>query len=219
VTTRSRWLFAVTCAAALATSCATTKPVNLKEPRRVVGTENDVRIDAEIDGDRLTASQTINLKYDISNRRQMPIAIADILPDSSYDPDTRTVTIGIGTEVPGEQMLPRLVVIAPGETKSFVTAARVTILIPAGAPNPFIRYPNALRVKVNFLGDTEPFAKLISIAERGVHDPNLAADLFPKWLERNETLVTGTVPMRWGAAADDIAPPVVAPARRRRGPG
>ena len=219
MTTPSRWLFAVTCAAVLATSCATTKPVNLKEPRRVVGTENDVRIDAEIDADSLTASQTINLKYDISNRRQMAIAIADLLPESSYDPETRTVTIGIGTEVPGEQMLPRLVVIRPGETKSFVAAARVTILIPAGAPSPFIRYPNALRVKVNFLGDTEPFAKLISIPERGVHDPTLAADLFPKWLERNETLITGTVPMRWGAAPDDVAPPVSTPARRRRGPG
>jgi len=211
-------LFAVTFAA-FAASCATTKPVNFKEPRRVVGTENDVRIDAEIDADRLTPSQTINLKYDISNHRQLPIAIADILPDSSYDPETRTVTIGIGTEVPGESMLPRLVVIAPGETKTFVTTARVTILIPAGAPSPFIRYPNALRVKVNFLGDTEPFAKLISIPERGLHDPTLAADLFTKWLERNETVLTGTVPMRWAAAVDDAQPPVTAPARRRRGPG
>ena len=218
MTTRTRWLLAVMFAA-LAASCTTTKPVNFKEPRRVVGTENDVRIDAEIDADRLTPSQTINLKYDISNHRQLPIAIADILPDSSYDPETRTVTIGIGTEVPGETMLPRLVVIAPGETKTFVTSARVTILIPAGAPSPFIRYPNALRVKVNFLGDTEPFAKLISIPERGLHDPTLAADLFTKWLERNETVLTGTVPMRWAAAAEEVQPPVTAPARRRRGPG
>jgi hypothetical protein len=218
VTTASRWLFAVTILA-FAAGCASTKPVNLKEPRRVVGTENDVRIDAQIDADRLSPSQTINLKYDIMNRRPLPIAIADILPESSYDPETRTVTIGIGTEVPGEQYLPRLVVIAPGETKTFVTTARITILIPAGAPNPFIAYPNALRVKVNFLGDTAPFAQLISLQEHAVKDPQLAADLFPKWLERNETVVTGTVPMRWAAAVEDNAPSVAAPSRRRRGPG
>jgi len=211
-------MFAVT-TALLITGCATTKPVNLKEPRRVVGTENDVRIDAEIEVDRLMPSQTINLKYDISNQRSMPIAIADIFPESSYDSETRTVTIGIGTEVPGEQLLPRLVVIAPGEKKTFVAAARVNILIPAGAPSPFIRYPNALRVKVNFLGDTGPFAKLISIPERAVHDPQLAAELFPKWLEQNESVITGTVPMRWSGGVEEPQTPVQSRGRRRRGPG
>jgi hypothetical protein len=125
VRTASRWMFAVT-VALLATACATTRPVNLKEARRVVGTENNVRIDAEIDIDRLSPSQTINLKYDISNQRPLPIAVADIFPESSYDSETRTVTIGIGTEVPGEQLLPRLVVIGPGEKKSFVAASRRT---------------------------------------------------------------------------------------------
>lgn len=214
----SRWMFAVT-VALLVSGCATSKPVNFKEPRRVVGTENDVRIDAEIDIDRLSPSQTINLKYDISNRRALPIAIADIFPESTYDPETRTVTIGIGTEVPGEQMLPRLVVVGPGEKKSFVAAARVHILVPAGAPSPFIRYPNALRVKVNFLGDTGPFVKLISIPERGIHDPHLADELFPIWLERNETVITGTVPMRWAGTPDEPQAPVDARSRRRRGPG
>jgi hypothetical protein len=216
--TASRWLWAVT-AALLVAGCATTKPVDLKEPRRVVGTENDVRIDAEIDIDRLTPSQTINLKYDISNHRTLPIAIADIFPEASYDSETRTVTIGIGTEVPGEQLLPRLLVIAPGERKSFVAAARVNILVPAGAPNPFVRYPNALRLKVNFLGDTEPFGKLISISERGVHDPQLANELFPKWLERNETVITSSVPMRWAGNVEEPQPPVEMRGRRRRGPG
>lgn len=215
----SRWMLAVTIVL-LAAGCATTKPIDLKEPRRVVGTENDVRIDAEITADRLMPSQTINLKYEISNQRPEPIAVADIFPESSYDSETRTVTIGIGTEVPGEQLLPRLVVIAPGEKKTFVTAARINIAIPPGAANPFLRYPNALRLKLNFLGDTQPFAMLISIPERAVHDPRLAAELFPKWLERNESVMTSTVPMRWqGPAPDDAQPAVDSRARRRRGPG
>lgn len=210
-----RWMFAVTIAL-FAVGCATTKPVNLKEPRRVVGTENDVRIDAEIDADRLSPSQTIKLKYDITNQRAMPIAIADIVPESTYDAETRTVTIGIGTEVPGEQMLPRLMVIAPGERKTFVAAANVHLLIGSG---PFVAVPNALRLKVNFLGDTSPFAKLISIPERGVHDPKLASELFPKWLEQNETVVTSSVPMRWAGQVDESIAPVDSRARRRRGPG
>ena len=216
--TPGRWMLAVTTIAVLA-GCATTKPVNLKEPRRVVGTDNNVRIDAEIDIDHLSPSQTINLKYDITNQRPMPIAIADIFPDSTYDPETRTVTINLGTEVPGEQLLPRLIVVGPGEKKTFVSSARVTIMIPAGAPSPFISYPNALRIKVNFLGDTEGFAKLISIPERAVNDPKLADELFPKWLERNETVITGTVPMRWAGNVDELQPPATAPSRRRRGPG
>ena len=216
MTTPCRWMLAVTIAV-LAAGCATTKPVNLKEPRRVVGTENDVRIDAEIDADHLSPAQTINLKYDVTNQRPLSIAIADIVPETSYDPETRTVTIGIGTEVPGEQMLPRLVVVAPGERKTFVTSANVRLLIGAG---PFVAVPNALRVKVNFLGDTTPFAKLIAIPERGVHDPQLASELFPKWLEQNESVVTSSVPMRWGGSADDANPaPIDSRARRRRGPG
>lgn len=213
--TPGRWMFAVTIALVSA-GCATTKPVNLKEPRRVVGTENDVRIDAEIDADRLSPSQTIKLKYDITNQRSLPIAIADIIPESTYDAETRTVTIGIGTEVPGEQMLPRLMVIAPGERKTFVAVANIHLLIGSG---PFVVVPNALRLKVNFLGDTTPFAKLIAIPERGVHDPQLAAELFPKWLEQNETVITSSVPMRWGAQVDDNIAPIDSRARRRRGPG
>ena len=195
-------------------ACTSTKPVNMSEPRRVVGTESDVRVDAEVYGDRLGPNITLPLKYDVTNHRQTTILIADLLPESTYDPETHMVTISIGSEIPGEQFLPRLIPVRPGERKSFSTAAHVVIV--ANPASPWVPRPNALRLKVNFLSDPNPFEKLISIPERAVRDPELAAQLFPKWVEGNETVFTNTLPMRWGATPDEPTPQV-APNRRRRG--
>jgi hypothetical protein len=195
-------------------ACTSTKPVDMKEARRVVGTENDVRVDAEIYGDRLAPSITLPLKYDVTNHRGTTILIADLIPECTYDPETHMVTISIGSEIPGEQFLPRLIPIRPGERKSFSTAAHVVIVANPGSP--WVPRPNALRLKVNFLGDPSPFEKLIAIPEKAVHDPVLAAQLFPKWVEGNETVFTNTLPMRWNAVVDEPTP-ATTPARRRRG--
>lgn len=206
-------LLAATLVLAGCASTARNSPVNQDEPRRVVGTENDVRIDAEIFGDHLGSSVTIPLKYDITNSRAAAIAIADLIPETTYDDETQTVTVNIGSEVPGRTLLPRLISIGPGEKKSFTTAARVNLLIPGGTPNS--RIPRAMRIKVNFLDDTAQFKQLIAIPERGVYDPKLADELFPKWLERNVTVYTNALPMRWTMPVEDQP----SPARRRRGRG
>ncbi|HEY8131797.1 MAG TPA: hypothetical protein VII12_07880 [Thermoanaerobaculia bacterium] len=195
-------------------ACTSTKPVDMKEPRRVVGTENDVRVDAEVYGDRLSPNITLPVKYDVTNHRQTTILIADLIPESTYDPETHMVTISIGSEIPGEQFLPRLIPIRPGERRSFSTAAHVIIV--ANPASPWVPRPNALRLKVNFLGDPNPFEKLIAIPEKAVHDPALAAQLFPKWVEGNETVFTNTLPMRWATAVEEPTP-AVSPSRRRRG--
>ena len=207
---------------ALVGGCATSKPVNMDEPRRVVGTENNVRIDAEVFSEKLSANMSISLKYDITNLRPDTILVADLIPLATYDSDTQMVTVDIGTEIPGQELLPRLIPIGPGEKKSFSTAARVRILIPQGTASPFVRYPNALRLKVNFLGDTKPFEELIAIPEKAVRNPQLADAIFPQWLERNETVVTNALPMRWDANAGTGMPPIDASApagtgTRRRG--
>jgi hypothetical protein len=176
--------------------CASAPAVDMEEPRRVVGTENNVRIDAMILAEKLTPSSRIPVKYEITNQRPEPIAIADLLPVCEYDPDTRTVTVTIGSEVPGNDFIPRLLMIAAGEKKSFETVARVNIAVVRSA-SPDVRYPNALRMKVNFLGETAPFRDLIGISQRGVVDPGLADKLFPLWLEKNETVFTNSLPMRW----------------------
>jgi hypothetical protein len=196
--------------------CASTKSVDMKQPRRVVGTESDVRVDAEVYGDVLGPNVTLPVKYDVTNNRGKTILIADLIPECTYDPDTHMVTVSIGSEIPGEEFLPRLIPVRPGERKSFSAAAHVVIV--ANVASPWVPRPNALRLKVNFLGDPVPFEKLVAIPERAVHDPALAAQLFTKWVEGNETVFTNSLPMHWmtvPAASEE--PAQTTPGRRRRG--
>jgi hypothetical protein len=201
----------------LLAACASSKPVDMSEARRVVGTENDVRLDAEVFGDTLTRNTTIPVKYDVTNHRGQTILIADLIPTATYDAETQTVTIELGSEVPGEQFLPRLIAVKPGERRSFTGGAHVLIPPqPQGAP--WMPRPRALRLKMNFLGGnaTKAFEKLIDIPERAVHDPALATEIFPKWVEINESVITNSLPMRWGGAGQDEATPAT-PGRRRAG--
>ena len=192
-------------------AAAETPAPNLAEERRIIGTENGVRVEARVRGDELKEASNVNVTYDIINERSTAVAVADIVPISSYDPEMRTITLEIGSEVPGEHFLPRLLVIPPGGRKTFSAAAHMGIIHPADSQ--FYRAPNALRVKVNFLGDTKPFEKLIAMTEKAVEDPQMANELFPQWLERNEIVLTNTLPMHWSAAGSqgqpgaDWAPP------------
>jgi hypothetical protein len=218
----------VACALAflLAAACSTTSApvpaatpgsINMKEPRRMVGTENNVRVDAELYGEELVQGSSIAIKYEITNQRSSPILIADLIAQTNYDPDTRVVTVDIGSEIPGEEFLPRLISIPSGERRSFNTGAHINIRTPVNSP--WVPRPSALQLRVNFLGDAAPFIKLVDIPEKAVHDPKLAAELFPKWVERNETVTTNSLPMRWQSARPIGADETPASQGRRRRPG
>lgn len=206
--------------AAAACSSASKPIVESNEPRRAVGTENGVRIDVEIYSDSLTPNASIPIKYDITNHRNQTILVADLIPSGTYDSDTQTVTVNLGTEIPGEQFLPRLIAVRPEERKSFSTSAHVVIAANPGTP--WTPRPNGVRVRLNFLDDTATFAPLIEIPEKAVHDPKMASDLFQKWVENNETVVTNILPMRWQggmAALTDQGSPSLGSPRRARGSG
>jgi len=179
-------------------ACSSTA-VDMAEPRRVVGTESAVRIDAEIT-DELRPGSPLTITYVITNQRAVAIAIADILPETTFDRETRTVTVSIGSEVPGAVTLPRLVRIGPGEKKSFTTSARLMGMVPVVTVDPRLSSQTLLRLKVNFLGDTAPFVELIDIPERAVADQKRADELFGPWLERNEVVYTNAVPIQVSAA-------------------
>ncbi len=187
------------------------------EPRRAVGTESGVRLDVEIYSEQLTTNSSIPIKYEITNHRDKTILVADLIPQGAYDADTQTVTVNLGTEIPGENFLPRLIPIRPEERKSFSTAAHVVIAANPGTP--WTPHPNGVRIRLNFLENGTMFAPLVDIPEKAVHNPQLADALFQKWVENNETVVTNILPMRWlGGSAitdrDGMPPP---PARRGRG--
>ena len=199
--------------------CASTA-VDMAEPRRIVGTENAVRVDAQVSADLVAPGSQIPITYEITNQRERAIAIAELIPETSYDADSNTFTVSIGSEVPGNNLLPRLVRIEPGEKKSFSALARMIYVMPRRQHDPqFSRAPASFRLKVNFLGDTEPFQELIGIKEVAVADPKLADELFPLWLERNEVVYTNAIPMRWGTRTplSGDAPERRAPPVRRRG--
>ena len=206
---------------AVAAACATsspTKPINQSdEPRRAVGTESGVRLDVEVYRESLTTNASIPIKYDVTNHRNLTILIADLIPQASYDPDTQTVTVNLGTEIPGEQFLPRLISIRPEERKTFQTVAHVVIAANPGTP--WTPRPNGVRVRLNFLENATMFSSLVDIPEKAVHDPKLAASLFQKWVETNETVVTNVLPMRWqgGLAAAGEGNVPQPPTRRGRG--
>jgi hypothetical protein len=204
----------------LLSGCASTA-VDMAEPRRVVGTESSVRVDAQITADAIAPGAQIPITYEITNQRDTPIAVAELIPQTTYDSESQVFTVSIGSEVPGNTMLPRLVLIAPGEKKSFSAMARVIQFVPPRAINPTLAAaPAGLRIKLNFLGDTEPFRELIGIKEVAVADPKLADTLFPLWLERNEVVYTNSIPMRWEARPRGEfgdGPDRRAPGRRRGG--
>lgn len=211
MTRKPALLFALLFAAA----CSTGSTVDMSEPRRVVGTESAVRVDAQIT-DELRPGTPVGITYQITNQRSEAIAVADILPETNWDAETGTLTVSIGSEVPGLETLPRLIRINPGETKSFSTTASLTrILSMRSATVPRLMPQPLLRLKVNFLGDTKPFAELLDIPEKMVVDSKRADELFNVWLERNEVVYTNAVPVKFSGPTGNTDPVIERPAGRR----
>jgi hypothetical protein len=200
---------AATAVLLIVSACATSR-VDPAEPRRAVGSADGVRIDVMIRNDSVKPGSRVPITWEITNGRTGSIAVADLIPVSSYDAESGVIMVSLGSELPGTALLPRLLEIKPGQTRSFSGSAPVS----------FVRTPVALgvprvemQVRLNFLADLSGFEALLDIPERAVADPRLADELFARWIEKNEVIVTNALPMRWSAARE-IEPTV--PSRRRR---
>lgn len=188
----------------LLAGCASSTHVDKKEPRRLVGEGNGVRIDAQILDENMTPNSTVLLNYEITNKRSESIAVAELAPYVTFDEESATLTVRLGSEVPGNEIIPRLVRVAPGETKAL--SAKVQLRMPFSSQRS--SSPRFMQIRLNYLSEVEPFKEYLDIPEVGVRDPASANALFMKWVELNASVETNAVPIRWTRqpAKDPMAP-------------
>lgn len=167
--------------------------VDRSESRRFVGREDDVRVDAQIVARNLRPNGPVSIVLEIENARSQPIAFDPHSTTADYDEQSRTITINVGAEIPDQKKPMKLQVIAAGEKKSFKAAARLSV--PAAVLSSVGPRPRLIQVKVNYLGNVEPFSSLITT-------PSPAdAALFPVWVDNNVAVVTNAVPFEFNASS------------------
>jgi hypothetical protein len=174
--------------AVLISTAAHAASVDMKEPRRAVGREDDIRIDATLAQETVSANSAIGVTIQVENLSSSTIALADKQIDVSYDAETRTIALVVGSEVPSATM-PHLTLIAPGQKRAFTTGG-ITHLVMPRIRSPFVSTPNLVQIKVNVLRDVKPFAEV------AVSQP-ISDALFDTWVEGNESIVLNPLPVRW----------------------
>jgi len=202
---RALLLAVILASSSVLSSCGSTS-VDMEEETRVLGLENGVRVDAIFFGLSGTGgrSASISVTYEIENQRKESIGFAEIVPVTSFDSETGTFTVIVGSEVPGQEMLPRLIEIKPGERASFSAGARLVVqtIDPEFRGMP----PRDIQLKVVYLEDLEPFRELVGIPEVAVRDPKRADELFLPWVEGTRSVTTNAVPLRSRAMSSTTAP-------------
>jgi hypothetical protein len=169
-------------------AAATADSIDMDDPRRTVGREDDVRIDAQLIQDTVSPGTPISVAYQIQNFTTAPVAVADKISSATYDQDSRTITVSLGSEVPQEGKMPHVVTIGPGEKKVFRAGA--TPMLGATATRSPMAAPRFVQVKVTILRDLAPFAKVAATQK-------LSDELFDKWFEANDTIFLNAVPVRF----------------------
>lgn len=159
----------------------------MKDPRRAVGSEDDVRVDAQLTAEFVSPRSPLRVTYQIRNLSSRTIAVAEKLCEASYDDDTATITLSVGSEVPSGGAMPRLVVIRSGETRTLTTGATLK-LVRAQRIHP----PAFVQIRVNVLRDASPFLAL----DAGFH---LSDEDFDRWLKLNESIELNAIPVRYRA--------------------
>ena len=185
---RRSTLFLLITLTAAAVSAAT---VDMKDPRRAVGTDDGVRVDAQLLSEFVSPHSSIGVTVQIQNLSSQPIAIADRVCEASFDSDSSTITLSVGSEVPVGGEMPRLVVIHAGEKKTVSAGAAVRWSLRAQR----VLRAMLVQIKVNVLRDTTPF---VGVSER----QKLSDEVFDQWLKLNESIELNPIPVRYRAVED-----------------
>ena len=186
-------------AAALAaiTLTANAATIDMDDPRRSVGRENDIRIDAQLLSDTVSPNTPVAIAWQIQNFSDITVAVATRVVDASYDADSGTITLAVGSEVPADGKMPAVVLVAPGEKKVFRAAAT-----PAIAPASIRQggsAPRYVQVKVSILRDLAPFLTLIEKQTPTAKAQELSDALFEQWFESTDTIFLNSLPVQWSA--------------------
>jgi len=196
----SKLLFALIASITLIhAAAATAANIHMDDPRRALGRAGDVRIDAQLVRETVSPGAPIGITYQIQNLSTSPVAVATKVSDASFDADTRTITLAVGSEVPPDGNMPQMVVIAPGE-KKILQAAATPKLSASAMRSSFAVTPRFVQVKVAIMRNVEPFAALIQ-AQDGRTKRRLSDELFEKWFECNDTIFLNSVPVQFVPAA------------------
>lgn len=176
-----------------AIAAAAAPAVDIKDPRTALGREDDIRVDAQLLKDEISPGSIIGVTYQIQNLTTEAVAVAEKACSSSYDPDSQTVTVAIGSEIPDGGFLPKLTMIAAGESKTFTAGASLRVVSAAGRTR-MIGIPRLVQIKVSVLRHLAPFAALLKAqAVRA----RLSDQQFDAWLESSDTIVLNPVPVRF----------------------
>ncbi len=204
----SKLFVLVTSFVLLQAAAASAASIDMDDPRRALGRQGDVRIDAQLIRDTVTPGTPIGITYQIQNFSSTTVAVAAKVSDASYDEDTRTITLAIGSEVPPDGNMPQMVVIGPGE-KKVLQGAATPALKASATRTAFSSTPRYVQVKVAILRDLQPFLALIQ-KQDGRTKQRLSDDLFEKYLESNDTIFLNSIPV-------DYTPPPPGDAEERGG--
>jgi hypothetical protein len=192
------FLLLIAAIALLHSAAASARGVDMKDPRRALALEDDIRIDAQLAQDDVFSGSPVSVTYQVQNLTKMPVAIADRICETSYDADSQTITVSIGSEIPNGTTMPHLSIVKPGELRTFAAAATVHIALPSGARSPFIAYPRYVQVKVNLLRDLTPFRAQIEQQEKTpAETPKMSDALFDTWIQSNDAIFLNAIPVHW----------------------
>lgn len=171
----------------------------MNDPRRALGREDNIRIDAQLLQNTISSGSPIGITYQVQNLGNSAVAIADKTTVASYDADSQTITISIGSEVPQNGTMPHVVLINAGEKKVLTTAATAYVNTP-DQRTPWTVAPRFVQVKVNVLRDLAPFRMLIETqAQRASSAAVLTDEQFDRWLDGNDAIFLNSIPVRWVA--------------------
>ena len=196
----------------LTTAAAMAGPhVDMKEPRRALAREDNIRIDAQLLQDTLQPNGPIGVTYQVENLSNAPIAIADRVSDVDFNPDDVTLTLTIGAETLTGKTLPHLVVIAPGEKKTLRSGGIVHGVL--NGHGPFAVVPHSVLICVNVLRDVAPFRQAIAAQRQPNAVVAVTNDMFDHWIDSNDSIELNSLPVRWSsqpkegvAGADEPGP-------------